>query len=63
MLWQRLFGNFSPSHTLKRSFFEVAFPISLYRVIKSAWKIGDPDPNRVAIWPTSKKDFIPTEAE
>ena len=45
----------SPNNTLKRPFFEVEFPISLYRVTKGAWKIGDPDPNRVTIWPLPKK--------
>jgi hypothetical protein len=57
------FLNGSPNHTLPRPFFEVEFPISLYRVIKGAWKIGDPDPNRVTILPTSKSDFVPTEVE
>ena len=58
-----LLQNGFPVNTLKRPFFEVEFLISLYRVIKGAWKIGDPDPNRVTIWPLPKKDFVPSNLE
>ena len=37
----RLLWNGSPAHTLSRKFFEVEFPITLYRVAKGAWKIRD----------------------
>jgi len=44
--------NGSPRHTPQRPFFEVEFPISLYRVLKGAWKIGDPDrPHSTSSWP------------
>jgi len=35
--------NGSPKHSPQRPFFEVEFPIALYRVLKGAWKIGDPN--------------------
>ncbi len=44
--------NGSPKHTPQRPFFEVEFPISLYRVTKGAWKIGAPDrPHSTSSWP------------
>ena len=55
--------NDSPRHTLERPFFEVEFSISLYRTTKGAWKIGDPDPNWVTIWPLPKKDFATPNPE
>ncbi len=44
--------NGSPRHTPERPFFEVEFPISLYRTLKGAWRIGDSDhPHSTSSWP------------
>jgi len=48
----RAFSIGSPANTPKRSYFVVVFPISLYRITKEAWKIGDPEhPHAISKWP------------
>jgi len=44
--------NGFPNHTPKRPYFTVVFPISLYRTVKGAWKITDPNqPQPASRWP------------